>query len=68
MKENDWFLKILREMIKNKYNVTKLPTLKIYREKDGLTTFNFSVIISKAIFEDILSEEEKATLWLGDDI
>ena len=67
MTVNDWFLKTVREMIKNKYTLTKLPTIKIYREKDGLTTFNFSVSISKRIFEDLLSDDEKNMLWLEGD-
>lgn len=51
-------------MIKNKYTLYNLGKMKIFREKDGLTTFNFNISVNKSAFKDILSEEEKAMLWL----
>ena len=60
----DWFLNILQEMIKNKYTLTNLGKMKIVRQKDSLTTFNFSLSIKKSLFEDILSEDEKGLLWM----
>ena len=64
MKNEDWFLKIIREMIKKHSTLVNLGKIKIMREKDTLTGFHFNITISKSVFEDLLSEEEKAMLWL----
>lgn len=60
----EWFTKILKEMIKNKYTLVLLGKMKIVRQKDTMTTFNFSISITKSMFEDILTDEEKSVLWL----
>jgi hypothetical protein len=60
----DWLLKLLKEMVKNKYCMTDLNKIKIYRDKSSLTQFNFTILINKSVFEDILSEDEKGMLWL----
>lgn len=60
----DWLLKLLKEMVKNKYYMTNLGKIKIYRDKSSMTQFNFTISISKSVFEDILSEDEKGMLWL----
>lgn len=60
----DWFMKLLKEMIKNHYVFSDLGKMKITRDKSSLTTFNFSISINKSVFEDILSEDEKGMLWL----
>lgn len=64
MNNDDWFMKLLKEMIKNHYVFSDLGKMKITRDKSSLTTFNFSISINKSVFEDILSEEEKSMLWL----
>lgn len=66
MKDNDWFLKLIREMIKDHSTLVNLGKMKIMREKDTLTGFHFDITINKSVFEDLLSEEEKAMLWLED--
>lgn len=68
-KEEDWFIKIIREMIKNHYTLTNLGKIKIVRQPNTLTAFNFGISFKKSLFEDLLSEEEKSMLWLeeGDD-
>lgn len=60
----DWLLKLLKEMVKNKYYMTNLNKIKIYRDKSSMTQFNFTISINKSVFEDILSEDEKGMLWL----
>lgn len=60
----DWFLNLLKDMIKNKSTMVNLEKIKIFREKSTLTQFNFSIAINKSVFEDVLSEEEKSMLWL----
>ena len=60
----DWLLNILKEMVKNRYTLTDLGKIKIMREKNSITDFNFSISIKKSVFESILSEEEKSMLWL----
>ena len=64
---SDWFFKHIREMIKNDTTVTLLNKIRIEREKDGFGTFNFSVRIDKSLFEDLLSDNEKALLGLRGD-
>lgn len=64
---NDWFLKILKEMIKNNYCLTKLPKMRIEREKSSVTEFTFKISIKKSVFEDVLTDEEKSLLWLEQD-
>ena len=64
MKNEDWLLNILKNMVKNQYTLTDLGKIKIMREKSNITDFNFSISIKKSVFEDILSEEEKSMLWL----
>ena len=64
MKNEDWLLNILKEMVKNQYTLTDLGKIKIMREKNSITDFNFSISTKKSVFEDILSEEEKSMLWL----
>ena len=66
MKDNDWFLKLIREMIKDHSTLVNLGKMKIMREKDTLTGFHFDITTNKSVFEDLLSEEEKAMLWLED--
>ena len=64
---SDWFLHILREMIKGHTTLSVLGKMSILKEKDTLTDFNFKISIKKSVFEDILSEEEKSMLWLESD-
>lgn len=64
MATNDWFLNILRDMIKDKTTLVLLGKMKIIKEKSTMTAFNFSISINKSVFEDVLSEEEKGLLWL----
>ncbi len=63
---DDWFIKTLKEMIKNKYTLMNLGEIKIVKQKSTHTTFNFSISINKSMFEDVLTEEEKSMLWLED--
>ena len=60
----DWFINLLKDMIKNKSTMINFGKIKIFREKNTMTQFNFSISINKSVFEDVLSEEEKAMLWL----
>lgn len=64
MNNQDWFLNILKDMIKNKHCMVDLNKIKIYRDKTSTTQFNFTISINKSVFEDVLSEEEKQMLWL----
>jgi len=65
--KEDWFFNLLKEMVKNNYTITDAGKIKILREKSSLTAFNFHIQINKSVFEDVLSEEEKAMLWLEGD-
>lgn len=62
--KEEWFTNLLKEMIKKKYTMVNLGKFIILREKDGMTTFNFRIEIKKSLFMDILSDEEKALIWL----
>ena len=64
MKDNDWFLKLIRDMIKDHSTLVNLGKMQIMREKGTLTSFCFNITINKSVFEDVLSEEEKSMLWL----
>ena len=64
MNNKDWFLTILKDMIKNKSTMVDLGKIKIFKNKNTLTQFDFNILINKSVFEEVLSEEEKLMLWL----
>lgn len=64
LKNSDWLFNLLREMIETKATLINLGKMQIQREKSSLTQFNFGISINKSVFEDLLTEEEKALTYL----